>query len=380
MFKKFWAYKHTQYALNTMGIFSLASFLMLGANHLFIMDMLSECYYDGEIIFYITCGQGIASNALAIFLQLFNPILLPSFFFNIMLMIFLGSDLPTIALGAGLFLALILSWATAMRFIAISTRQFLNAQKLQLNILFMLFAVVTPLFLVSSTKFLIAPPKYSNKIVSIDMWHDQFFIPRKHLERWTIKTSEKPDKPVTGFERLTIRNKKISPFFTFIIPHEISQAMGLENTDSQSVWVSPHHEILAENYLYLRREAGLKLSLSSKYSQAPTQEGLWLVYKNQDIEQIYEGDIYVMRDSNHHISLILKCTASHAYLETRGKHINTVACKPEEDCAHKKRNCHEIDSSDQNYIYSFPTVNKAALNEYPENREKLLKLINSYKK
>src|SRR5688572_23154553 len=64
------------FLLDAIGVFSLASFLLLGIFLNFIVDISPSCYFTDALIVYVECGKGLFNDVLQFYLQVFAPYLL----------------------------------------------------------------------------------------------------------------------------------------------------------------------------------------------------------------------------------------------------------------------------------------------------------------
>lgn len=384
MFSKIHTSPKIQYLFDAIGVFSLASFLAIGFHPDFIQDLIPRCNFAVDFLQKIlACGQDPFSKAQALYLIFYHPFII--FVLPYIAAIFIKELISAEFIAAILlFLALFiitLSVFTSLRLIFKTSKRLLSNPHGRKNILWLIIPVFTPLILLSALKFFMIPPAYSQKIISVDVWHAQFQVPRKELENWSLIKIEKPTtqaRPENPFQHLSsvppelFRPKKAKPFVTIKIPDQIADGMLIPHPNKKSVYIVPRNSALTPAELHQNQEDALQRILRVPYytenplarrlyPKSPEKDGLWTVYRNGNHQSIHEPDVYVLRDSDHHIIAIVECTS---LLNADKKH----------------QTCVEKEGGDEHFKFNFPMFYKQALADYPQNRKIITTQINSYKK
>ncbi len=388
MLKKIWNSKYLSWGLDAVGIFSLASFIMLGFFLRFIVDILPSCYFTDALIVYVECGTGFTGGFLKFYFQFFSPLIAWIVPLMVYSLVVSAATLRIIQFFTSLLFCGVILLAIIMSFRMIYRiskrllwRRSAYSPKERHMALAILLLALSPSILAWTVKYQIRPPQSSSKIITVDMWHSTFSIPRHYLNNWALTEIKRPSKQSSAFENISRRGKTSYPFASIDILYSKidSSAAGNEKT---RVSVSPHYNQMSETELYQKREEYLegkkKRTARKELMYAPAKNmGGWEVYEPEHTV-VFEPDIFIHRNDQGNIENILECTPkTHCAKRISLSGWSLPKCKNDTKCLDCTRMCKERSFGTQtlNVSYSF---DKKYLDRYFDRHDKIINFIESH--
>lgn len=326
MLEKLWNSKYLSWILDVLGIFSLASFLVLGLFLSFIVDVYPSCYFANATIVYVECDKGLLSGFLKFYFQFFSPLTV-----SIVLLFSYGLFVSAAQLNFFAFLYILFLFSSALLPIVLAFRIIFKISKRLLwkrgayetkdrhVAMLMLLFVLCPSVFVLALKSYIVPPQSSARIITVDMWHSKLSFPRYQLKDWSLTDIERPAVEPNGFSHLMYPREKLSPFMNLDISYrEIDPSFVGE--EKISIRLVPHYNVLSEEALFQKREEYLQGEFKKQYRKReekfkivhPLYESVekikdWEIYKSAIDAPGNNPDIYVHRNEQGEIQNILEC-------------------------------------------------------------------------
>lgn len=398
--KKISQSKYFSWFLDAVGIFSLASFLMLGFFLRFIVDIHPSCYFTDALIVYVECGKSFVNEFLKFYFQFFSLLL-------IWIIIFVGHglfvsivtlDIQDFSSSLFLLCIVLFTITSSIRILYRISKRVLwdrSIYSLKEKNIALILSLVTllPSIFILSVKYYKEPPKVSNRAVVIDMWHSELSFPRSHLQDWSLIDIKRPLKEPKGTLDHPIHSRrKVTPFANlYISPKEINPS--LIDDEKISIRLVPHYNVMNEKALFQKREDYLKEKLEKEYSkkignhkfdnmakrvQKPLYSSAkqienWELYKPAIDSNGHEPDIFVHRNSKNKIENIVECTSkNYCVVNQRIK-----KCNNSQDCLNCNRICKDVSfgTSKLHVNYQF---SKEHLNSYFERHQKILNFIENH--
>jgi len=398
MLKKIWNSKYLSWGLDAVGIFSLASFLMLGFFLRFIVDILPSCYFTDALIVYVECGKDFTGGFLKFYFQFFSPLIawiVPLMGYGLVVS---AATLRIVQFFTSLLFCslILLIIITPFRIIYKISKRLLwkrsaySAKERHVALVILLLAL-SPSIFAWAVKYYVEPPQSSNRIVTVDMWHSELSFPRNYLQDWSLIDIQRPAEEPRGTPGHPIHSRrKVNPFANLYVSYnEIDPS--LTEDEKISIRLVPHYNVMSEEALFRKREDYLQAKIKKQYRKKaegfkidhPLYEPVartadWDIYKSETDTSGYEPDIYVHKNTDGKIQNILECTPRGRCAEKRGKTGWMLPkCKSEDECQNCTRMCQEQSFGTSEYIvhYSF---DKKYLDSYFDRHEKILNFIESH--
>ena len=389
MLKKIYNSKYTSIALDAIGIFSLASFIFLGLYLRFIVDIIPSCYFTDALIVYVECGNGFWDGVLKFYFQFFSPFLImwmvPLLGYGLVMSLLSFKILPfltSLLLTTVLLISIITSIRIAYKILKRLTwwtggyEQKDRALALMLSVL-----ILIPSAVAMGLKYYLAPPQSSDRIITIDMWHNEFSIQRHYLHDWSLVDIERPAQEPSAFASIGRRGRNIHPFASIDISYnEIDPSF--DEGKKVRIGIAPHYNLMTEQGLYKKREKYLegKKARQSRGEAlyAPVQRlPHWELYEPVK-PLIYERNILIHRNAQGQIENILECTPKTHCAQRMGlSGTRLPKCKTPEECENCSRVCDEssFGTTTMNVRYTF---DKKYLDSYFDRHKKIIEFVNTH--
>lgn len=398
-FKKIFNSRLTSYFLDAIGIFSLASFLVLGFYLRFIVDMTSTCFFTDALILYVECGKGFFNELLEFYFQFFSPLItwiVALFGYSLFAS---AATLHIIEFFTSLLFCgiILLAISTSFRMIyRISKRLFWKrtaySPKERHIALVVLFLVLSPSIIAFSVKYYVKPPLSSNRIVTVDMWHSELSFPRNYLQDWSLIDIQRPAKEPRGTLGHPIHSRrKINPFVNLYVSYNEIDPHFIED-EKILIGLVPHYNVMTKEGLYQKRETYLNAKLKEQYRGKADEFKLahplyqpvektenWDIYESETDAIGYKADIYVHKNKDGKIQIILECTPENYCAENLGR-AGWISrkCESEAECRSCMRFCQEKSFGTNQYHINY-SFNKKYLDSHTERHKKIIEFIEKYK-
>jgi len=357
MLKRILNSQYFSLSLDAIGIFSLASFLVLGLFLRFIVDILPPCYFTGELFEYVECGKGFLGKLLNFYFSNFSSLV------NWVFLVFALVESVISFNVAAFFLTLLLCFIIALSVLTSFRMAYMISKKLiwkrtaynqqEKSFAFLLLLIVlSPTISTGLLKYYIKPPQSSGRIITIDMWHNELSIPRRYLQDWSLVGITRPAEE-RGLRGKNFRKK--SPFANlYMSAKEIDSS--LPEGEKVSIRIAPHYNVMSNEDLFQTRENYLQTRISeNEYKiERPLYETSeivkeWEIYKSATASSGYKPDIYIHRRTDGKIENILECT----------------------------RICNESSFGTSEYLIQY-SLDKKDLNNYFDLHQKILNFIETH--
>lgn len=261
MLKKIYTSKYLSWFLDVIGIFSLASFLMLGFFLHFIVDILPSCYFTDALIVYVECGKSFVGEFLKFYFQFFSPLIawiVPLMGYSLVVSLV---TLQIVQFFKSLFLCciILLAITTAFRMIYKISKRLLwkraayNQRERFIALTFLLL-ILSPVLSAWSTKYYMKTPQSSERIVTVDMWHSELSFPRNYLQNWSLIDIKRPVKEPRGTLGHPIHSRrKVNPFANLYVSYKEIDPSLVED-EKINIRLVPHYNVMSEEALFQKRE------------------------------------------------------------------------------------------------------------------------------
>ncbi|MCD8566382.1 MAG: hypothetical protein LRY36_00325 [Alphaproteobacteria bacterium] len=388
MFNKIYNSRYTAIALDVIGVFSLASFILLGFYLRFIVDLLPSCYFTNALIVYVECGNSIIGEILKAYFYLFSPLIV-----WIIPLLGFGLVMSAASLRVVPFLTTLLFTSIALLAIGTSIRiSYKILKRLTWRwaayghkdrmIAFMLVAIILlPSIAAMGLKYHIVPSQLSNQEVRVDMWHNEFSMPRHYLHAWSLIDVERPERKPSPFAKIVAQGRKLYPFATVDIAYNQIDPL-LDDDEILRISISPHYSVMSNMELYRVREKYLETKQARTSGHGPLYGPMqrmqsWEIYEPLNSAG-YEPDIFIHRNVQGQIESILECTPkTHCAERISLSGARMPRCKSAEECEACSRVCDDVSlgTTTLNIRYMF---NKKDLDSYFDRHSKIVAFIEDH--
>lgn len=179
---------------------------------------------------------------------------------------------------------------------------------------FIIFLIVLPSLIVGGIIMSFIPPKFINTTITMDMWYEEFQVPRPYLEEWALF----PNKSGFGVVMHQAKIEGEIPFLRFNVP--IKTIEPLINSDGNiEIYTRPKSQSQIEKFINATINENLDKSLMALdknknpiYSTSVTNESYEVYQPLSSAEKTYESDspfseIIVLRDNKGIVQAYASC-------------------------------------------------------------------------
>ncbi len=374
------------------GGFWLASVILLGCFLNFIVDLIPECGWAHGSIISLDCGQTFTGKALSFYFMKFTP-------FAAYLLFIVGFyylRAPFLSFPAQFYPA-IFSAPLSLFFLALIIPvyiiPFVIAYKLFKRLLWRrgnytpqqrrtaavcLSLILLPTYCVGILKLTIEPPRFINRTITVDLWHADLKIERRHLEKWSLVSYPKPDKEPSAFEMSYNRGYKIFPFARLEVPYrELDPTF--DDDEKVFIKIEPHYEVRTEAELAEKRQKYFDSESPFWNSiQHPVfkSAGRYMEFDVFEFAGQRSGqpDFYIHKNAEGKIENLLECTPDTHCVTPFGRSWTQKPCADEDACKSCQRICTDksLGTGMLNIEYRF---DKKYLGSYSLMHQKVLDFV-----
>lgn len=332
------------------GGFWLASLILLGFFRDFIVELLPACGWTYSSISSLQCGQSFGSRVLSFYLMFFSPywaLFLPAF------AVFILVSHPSLGIFGLLFatFALVLLIPIYIVPFVIATKLFKRlvwrrgnyTPQQRRNAALCLSLIFLPTFCVGLLKLTMEPPWFINRTITVDLWHADLKMERRHLEKWSLVSYPKPDKEPSAFEMSYNRGYKIFPFARLEVPYrELDPSF--DDDEKVFIKIEPHYEVRTEAELAEKRQKYFDYESPFWNSiQHPVfkSAGRYMEFDVFEFAGQRSGqpDFYIRRNAEGKIENLLECTPDTHCVTPFGRGWTQKPCADEDACQSCQRIC-----------------------------------------
>lgn len=237
------------------------------------------------------------------------------------------------------------------------------------------FLILSPTFCAGLLKLYIEPPRFINRTITVDLWHADLKIERRHLEKWSLVSYPKPEKELSPFEFHYIGSHKYLPFARLEVSY---REMDPTFDDDEKVFIKiePHYEVRTEAELIEKRQK--YFDSESPYRNSPLKPVFKPAGRQMGFE-VFEfigsrsgqPDFYVQKNENGGLESLLECTPDTHCVTPFGRGFDQKPCGDEEECKSCKRICTDKSQGtemlnieyrfDKKYLGSYFALHQAVL-------------------
>lgn len=361
------------------GAFCLSSLILLGFFLNFIVDLIPSCGWGWGSLPSLDCGPSFYGKILSYYLMHFSPF---SFSVFILFVYFgvIGPIRPKVmnfllifAVLLKIFVFLILPLIIAVKlFKRLVWKRGDYTPKQRRTAAICLLLILLPTFCVGVLKLYVEPPRFINRMITVDLWHVDLKIERRHLEKWSLVSYPKPEKELSPFEFHYIGSHKYLPFARLEVPYrELDPTF--DDDEKIFIKIEPHYDMRTEAELIEKRQKYFDFESSKWVSKGKP------IFKSDDQKMgfaVFErqlggwSDFYIRRNAEGKIENLLECTPESHCLKKRGS-LSTALCGDEEACKSCTRVCTDKSQGtallnieyrfDKKYLGSYFALHQAVL-------------------
>lgn len=330
------------------GGFCLSSLILLGFFLNFIVDLIPSCGWGWGSLPSLNCGPSFYGKILSYYLMHFSPF---SFSVFILFVYFgvIGPIRPKVmgfvllfAVILKIFIFLIVPLIIAYKLfkrLVWKRRDYSPQQRRTAAICLCL--ILLPTFCVGILKLTIEPPRFINRTITVDLWHADLKIERRHLEKWSLVSYPKPlnDPSLPGF-RLIGSHEKL-PFAWLEVPYrELDPSF--DDDENIFIKIEPHYDVRTEAELAEKRQKYFDFE-SSKWGSKDKP-----IFKPADQQMgfaVFErqlggwSDFYIHKNAEGKIENLLECTPDTHCVTPFGRGWTQKRCADEDACKSCQRIC-----------------------------------------
>lgn len=348
----------------------------------FFMRASVACKFIDAGLVFVRCGSGLSGKILDIFFLYFSPMVVPILKLQSHRLFFDPAPLhlPSFAAISGflaIYLFIILSSLWVLRKMI---RGFITYRKDRARgkrSWLMLLIIFLPAMISYSVRLYIVPPKFSDKVIHVDIWHGDFYVPRDQLDEWTLVDLDRPAYKPDSYGSRISRKWQDVPYLEFDFPDEIMAQTGKEIS---KIHINPHYEVLTEENRAAARERAAELRLDNKtasngqdaYPPMNKVNEAWEIHRAvTDPDDVFR-DIYIWRNKKGEIENLLECTPARSCAVKARFAWSHYECG-ENEC-HCKKICTDFSQGTMDYdiVYSF---DKKYLSLYRQFHQQILDYV-----
>lgn len=330
------------------GGFWLASLILLGFFRDFIVELLPACGWTYSSISSLQCGQSFGSRVLSFYLMFFSPywaLFLPAF------AVFILVSHPSLGIFGLLFatFALVLLIPIYIVPFVIATKLFKRlvwrrgnyTPQQRRNAALCLSLIFLPTFCVGLLKLTMEPPWFINRTITVDLWHADLKMERRHLEKWSLVSYPKPERDPSLSRFRSIGGHEQPPFAWLEVPYnEINESF--DDDENIFIKIEPHYDVRTEAELAEKRQKYFD-SESSKWGSK--DKPIFKPAGQQMGFAVFErqlggwSDFYIRRNAAGKIENLLECTPDTHCVTPFGRGWTQKPCADEDACKSCQRIC-----------------------------------------
>lgn len=332
------------------GGFCLSSLILLGFFLNFIVDLIPSCGWGWGSLPSLNCGPSFYGKILSYYLMHFSP-----FSFSVfILFVYFGvigpirpkimSFLLVFAVILKIFIFLIVPLIIAYKlFKRLVWKRGDYSPQQRRTAAICLSLILLPTFCVGVLKLTVEPPRFINRIITVDLWHADLKIERRHLEKWSLVSYPKPDKEPSAFEMSYNRGYKIFPFARLEVPYrELDPSF--DDDEKVFIKIEPHYEVRTEAELAEKRQKYFDYESPFWNSiQHPVfkSAGRYMEFDVFEFAGQRSGqpDFYIRRNAEGKIENLLECTPDTHCVTPFGRGWTQKPCADEDACQSCQRIC-----------------------------------------